>query len=161
MTNALHEVKTSTNEAEEAANKAAAEATRIAEEKALVVVEQHKKDIAQANQVIANMNSAIMVHEAEKAASQQATQEFLQANLKLRASVTLLNKQGEEGFGLRDKKIKELEQEIANRDARIKELENRIEISNKVIAASTNLIPPGMDKPADSKEGKDAKAKHA
>jgi predicted RNase H-like nuclease (RuvC/YqgF family) len=122
------------------------EAHKNHEEKVARLSEEHAKAIGMANSQIQNMHSAINVHEAEKGALGQSVNELLQANIRLRAATTLLDNQGKEGFALRDTKINELVKELTEKGVLITELQNKLDVANKVIAASTNLVPPATDK---------------
>lgn len=104
--------------------------------------EDHAKAINMANSQIQNMNSAIDVHEAEKGALSQSVNELLQANIRLKAATTLLDNQGKNGFALRDNKINELVKELNEKNALLADLQTKLDVANKVIAASTNLVPP-------------------
>jgi septal ring factor EnvC (AmiA/AmiB activator) len=129
------------------AEHALADAHKQHEEKVKTLNESHAKAMDVANGQILNMNNAINIHEAEKTALSQSLNELLQANIRLRSATLLLDKQGKEGFALRDNKIGELTKEIAD-------LTNKLDIANKVVAASTNLIPPGHEKPTDAPKHK-------
>jgi hypothetical protein len=129
-------------------------------EKAAKAAAENAKALDVANGQIQNMHSANNVHEAEKSALGQSLNELLQANIRLRAATILLEKQGKEGFALRDGKITELTNEIKNRDAAIAALQNKLEVANKVIAASTNLVPAVDAKPADAPVKDSHPAKH-
>ena len=72
--------------------------------------------------------------------------ELLQANIRLRAATILLEKQSREGFSLRDGKIVELTNEIVNREATIIDLQKQLNVANKIVEVSTNLVPPAKEK---------------
>lgn len=113
-------------------------ANKVHEEKSAKDKENHLKAMNTATHQITHLNNTIELHTAEKMALNQSVNEFLTANIKLRATGLLLDKQTASHV----KKIEKLTKDIEDKDAVIKDLQTRLEVANKVIATTTNLVPP-------------------